>query len=289
MLHLSAIGRPWNRELQRRCILLQHDVQYLSEGMRASEVVDALLAARSTITSGVMRAFADEIIPRLGEPVGGGDSRRHHELYADIFPLGHPNAGMRECLGLMGVIGTWLCRADRRWGRGGVEMVQGWASLLEQRSKSVMRHNDPLAAALDELLFAWNRVKVDSFGERRLAFTDGMFHCAPLFETQPQHADGGKQPYTTDKSKAEVVSGGGEPDVVGFEGTYVQLHRDLGVVADRGFTDAMASADDVRSHIKAIDSWKSQGSHRRWGPRGLRVYRWVRVEPASLAEEEEAV
>lgn len=288
MVHLSAISRPNTREMQRRCIVLQHDPQYLSAGMRASEVLDALLAARSKILSGVARAFADYIIPRLEEPVSHEDGRRHHEVYADCFPLGHPSAGMREALGIMGVIGTWLCEADPRWGRGGLEMCQGWAKLLEQRATSAARHTDPLAAALDELVFVWNQVKVDNFGQsRRPAFDDGTFQCKPVFETQPQHNPTGNEAYTTTMSHGEVPAGGGPPVVVGFEGTYPQLYRDLKRVADRSFEDVMASGDDVRTHIRQVDSWQALGEVRRWGPRRLRVYRWVQADGPDITEEEE--
>lgn len=292
MVHISAIARPPNRELGRRCILIEHHARFRSTGMRASEVIEAVLAARSAILSGVCRAFAEYVIPRLNQPYQAGDPRRHHEVYADVLPPDHPNSGMREPLGIMAVIATWLCEADPRWGRGGVEMVQGWSSLLHARATMVMRHNDPLAAALDELAFAWNRITTDSYGQqRRPAVDDALFQCKPLYETQPQHNVRGDNPYTSTESHAEVPSGGGPPVVVGFEGTYVQLHRDLTRVADRSFTDLFASGHDVSSHIQTVDSWRSLGACHRKGRRGLRVYQWVQVDGPSVEgdTEEEGV
>lgn len=301
MVHLSAIGRPWNPELQRRALLVEHDRAHRAAGMREGEVIAAVCADRSALWSGVMRLYAECVMPRL--------AIAEHHRFADMMGQDHAQWGMREALGVMGVIGDVLASTDRRWGPGGAEQFDGWVSMLDSRAREAARHTDPLAAALDELLHMWN-VTVKGYGngeDRRPALDDGLYVCQPVYSLAPGKRESGRLRALASNTQNEAEAAelrfqadeaertettwtlhqaDAELDerfaqiVVGFQGTYPQLHRDMmrAVQGARSMAEAFPSPDEIRHGIRDVVGWASERVKRK-GPRGLRVYRWRQVDP----------
>ncbi len=280
MVHLSAIGRPWNPELQRRALLLQHDKRYRlpGEAVRNSEVLGAVRSERSALWSGLARLYAERIMPAL-------EANEHHR-YADQVPGDHPMWEMREALGVMGVIGDVLSLTTAEWGKGGFAQFGAWTTALDDRIRDARRYSDPLASALDQLLHEWNRVEITPYGEkRRPAHEDGQLVCRPIYGLAPKLRSEGRPSWTFDPENAETSERTHEPLVIGVMGDYPSLHRDLerAVLNRRGFLDHFPTPDEVRHNIRNVIGWSSTPASRH-GRRGMRVYRWM-LEP--ITEEDD--
>lgn len=284
LVHMSAIGRPWNPELQRRTLLLQHEKRYRARGeFRESEVLDALRSARSALWTGTMRLYAERITPALREAT-------HHRLAA-MVPEDNPLWEMREALGSMALIGDALHKAAPVWAMDGPALIGSWSAVIEERIRETRRVNDPLGTALDHMLREWNRVEVDPYcagAVLRPAIHKGLFACKPVFMLAPKLRAGlpeGAEPWTLDIERAEK-DGDHIERVVGVRGTYPELHFDLmKVMRDPEFRSRYPTPDEIRHTIGMVEGWKGRMVKRR-GPRGLRIHQWTQAQ--WLEDEESA-
>lgn len=270
MLHLTAIARPTREDLQRRTLLIHHTRRWSNDGWRPSAVITDIRRQRSALWSGLMRLMAEDVMPRL--------SAGEHGAFADRVPDVHPNAGMREALGVMAVISTALGEHEPAWNNHGDQVLGAWLQTAEERVQDIRAASDPLQLALDELLFHWNRVVTDRITGRayRPAFTERPYRCLPVFRCQPRHARPGKPPLTADLNHAEQPPGGELPPVVGFCGESQELLRDLELATRHSseFREAVPDRDVLTGRFGRVQGWESH-LHRR--PRGKpRQYLWVR-------------
>ena len=281
LLHWTAKGRPWNPEIQRRCLLFIHERRWHVDGMRESAVLDAIVAARADIWSGVMRMYSELVMPAL--------RGLQHERYADFWGTQHALSGMREALGVMAVISDTLTLCAPEWGHGGPSMVNRWVELLGARAAEAQQNNDPLGIALDELLFDWNRcVVTPTAGYRRPSVEDALYQCRPVYKSCPALRDatkdqpGGPVLVTPNENQAELAPNTRMPVIAGFVGTYPQLHRDLLRVAQesRALKELFPTPDEIRFNIGNTLGWTSTVA-RRHGARGLREYQWARVDQST--------
>lgn len=289
MVHINAIGPPRLAEHLRRMLLVQFDRAHRMPGFVESAHLDAIVANRSHLWSAVMRLYADHVLPAL--------SAGEHRRWAERVPEDHPVEGFREALGYMAVIGEGLGRGELAWGRG---HLGTWLDRTRMEIAESRVVNDPLKTALDELRFQWNRVVEGPYGRSRPAFAEGLFVCRPLFvfrggATDPVESDLFKASVprlTTDVADGMWLAGRhGCAEVVGFEGNYADLYRDLRVATRdaRSFLDAVPTARDVGYNIGNVDGWATRcvGRPRRAGER-VYLYRWLCVPAAGEVAQEPA-
>lgn len=258
IIHINAIGAPVMPEMMRRCLLVEHGPSWRTPGFSEMAHLHTVQRERSALWSAIMTIYQTRILGEL--------ARGAHQTMAGSVPSEHPNEGMREALGVMGVIGRCLAAECGDWG--GLD----WAAWLDRTASAIADtklETDPLALALSELLLQWNRV-VDAYeGPRRPALADALFACRPVVW------DLHRGETSTDWTRGAKV--GKDVYVVGFEGTYPELYRDLCAVTKLhpSFRDTIASSKDVGHNIGNCRDWKSTPSKR---VRGTRRYCWVSVE-----------
>lgn len=293
LVHINAIGPPTRAELLRRMLLVQFDRRHRMPGFVESAHLDAIVANRSHLLSAIMRLHAEHVLPAL--------AAGHHQQWAAMVPEDHPVEGFREALGIMAVNADGLARGEPAWGRG---LFPHWLDATRAEIADSRVVNDPLRTALEELVFQWNRVVDGPHGRVRPAVAEGLFACRPvcvrrggLVDATESEALGTQVPaLTTVIGDGMWLAGRSElGQVVGFEGTYAELYRDLRIATrdSRTFLDAVPSAKEVGHIIGHVDGWKhrAMGRPRRSGER-VYVYRWVSIpminelagqEPTELA------
>lgn len=257
LIQLNAIGPPKTPEMLRRCLLVEHSQEHRRDGFSEVEHLDAVKADRSALWTAGLVLYQHGIMPALAE----GRQRSF------LVPREHPNESMREALAVMGVIAQTLSLAGpESWG---ALDWHAWMSITEATTVDARMHGDPVTLALQELRRQWNRVVIDRVDgqPRRPALSDGLYACRPLYYDLREGA------ITENPERAAMVNHVAQ--VVGFEGEYTELYRDLLHAAGPGtkLGDHVVSAKDVSYQIRHVGGWASECVWRHKS--GRRRYRWV--------------
>jgi hypothetical protein len=224
---VTAIEPPALDELIQRTILAEFEHKLHRADYSPAGVLGDLVEARGMIIAGLLELFATAVIPRIR------DVRR----YTAMIPSKHPKNRLGRHLGLCALIAD-VCHQVRPgiWGDGTSELRR-WLDSQGARATALAQGTDIIVDALERLLWLWNMVVPNHQGHlERPAEIEQWFRCKEVYGRG-----------FVRKRFAEVV---------GFEGSYSDLHADL-IRAVR----KSDGADDYKRRIKTSAQLSARWQH----------------------------
>ncbi len=271
---LTAIEPPSVDELIQRTLTVQFGHHFHRASYQAVRELTMLARARSQLWSGLLRLYADELLPNL---------RRLLPHFQSLIPQDHPKKWLEGHLALIASIAEVLHQVrPSLWPRGEA-LLAHWLGIQEQRSSEQALDTDPIVDALSRLEYEWNRVIERDREVRRPAYDDKLYVADPLYI--------GPNGQVVDDDRAASVSisdRGAERNyyrVVGFQADYKTLHRDLvrACAESRGtraYEHAIKSGNALaarcaRSRALAEAGWRIQLVERRAKGQAARTYWFI--------------
>ena len=252
---VTAIEPPGLPELASRTLTVRfrHDLQ--RAGFQPADELRALAQHRSTILMGLFEMFGRMFKTGRG-PLD--------KLALDIPPR-HPRERLGEHLALMAHLGGELRNAvPDIWGGSrpdAHDLLKTWLHDEAEIARDQAVGTDPIYAALSALVWSWNRL-VERQGDLvRPAVADALFRCRPLYA-------GANDTLVENPQRGTRWVGGTRTFrlIVGFAGSYTDLHADLMRVsrdtsAGATYSDAIRSAGVLSARMYRNTALDEGGWH----------------------------
>lgn len=207
---VTAIEPPSIDELIQRTLTAQFHHSLHSPDYSSNVVQAELVKQRGTIIAGLLQLFATQILPRARDVL----------TFAKSIPLGHPKRRLARHLGLCALIADACHQVRPQMWRSGAEELAGWVKSQGERAVALAQGTDIIVDALERLRWSWNRLIPDRDGHLyRPAGAEQLYRCDPLFVCGDT--------YTEDERATTELLRPTFGDVVGFVGSYSDLHADL--------------------------------------------------------------
>lgn len=253
---VTAIEPPGLPELAARTMTVRfrHDLQ--RAGFAPMAELRALVKHRSTILVGVWGILAELL---------AGHARDKMRALLELVPGRHPRARLGEHLALMAYIAGELRNAcPDIWGDSrpdAADLLRAWLDEEAVHARDQALGTDPIYAAMQALLWSWNRIVMRHDGPFRPAVDDQQFRCRPLY------LGAGGRLVTADAEATRYIRGSTKERVVGgWAGSYTDLHADL-MRASRetsggtGYAEAIKSAGVLAARMHRNTALEDGGWH----------------------------